>query len=119
MAESVSAAQRHMDAMAALGCILCILLKLGRTPAECHHPREEQGGAQRADDLLVIPLCPEHHRGPSGFHGLGKQAFIARYGVDELDLLAMALALLLYGQRPKLPQSRNVRPSKILPRRGV
>jgi len=42
----------------------------------------------RAQHTLVLPFCPEHHRGASGLHGLGKRGFYARYKRDELDLLA-------------------------------
>ena len=34
----------------------------------------------------VIPLCPEHHRGNTGYHGLGRKAFERRYGVTEAEL---------------------------------
>lgn len=53
--------------------------------------REGQGGAQRSSHFLSIPLCPEHHRGETGFHGLGRRAFEARYKLSELDLLDMTL----------------------------
>jgi hypothetical protein len=36
----------------------------------------------------AIPLCPEHHRGKTGFHGLGTKGFPKRYGITEADLLA-------------------------------
>ena len=83
-----AASRRHLDRVAALGCILCRRLGNGETPAEIHHPREGQGAAQRASDWLGTPLCPEHHRGASGLHGLGTRGFAARYKCDELDLLA-------------------------------
>jgi hypothetical protein len=83
-----------MARVAALGCILCRHLGEGDTPAEIHHVREGQGGAQRAQDTLTIPLCPEHHRGPSGLHGLGTRGFYTRYRLDELDLLAETLEAL-------------------------
>ena len=43
--------------------------------------------SQRASHFDAIPLCYSHHRGPDGFHGLGKRAFIRRYGIDETILL--------------------------------
>ena len=48
-------------------------------------------GTQRADDMLVLPLCYEHHLGASGIHGLGRKGFYARYKIDELQLLAATL----------------------------
>jgi hypothetical protein len=38
------------------------------TPAEIHHVRR-YGNVRLASPCL--PLCPEHHRGNSGLHGLG------------------------------------------------
>ena len=89
-----AAAKRHMDRVAALGCLLCRKLGDSGSAAELHHIREGQGMSQRAQDVLVLPLCPEHHRGASGVHGLGKRMFYTRYRVDELDLLAETLELL-------------------------
>lgn len=74
-----------MGKVAALGCVLCQHLNLGSSPAEVHHIGDD---AARSD-WLVIPLCPEHHRGAGGFHGLGQRAFEARYKLNELTLLAM------------------------------
>ncbi len=87
-----AAGARHMGRVAALGCALCRRLGFGFTAAEVHHVREGQGGAQRASDFLTVPLCPEHHRGATGFHGLGPRGFERRYGIDELGLLAEVIA---------------------------
>lgn len=86
-----AAAKRHMSKVAALGCILCRRLGYGNTPAQLHHVREGQGMSQRAADTLVIPLCPEHHTGGSGLHGMGTKRFERVYRVSELDLLAETL----------------------------
>jgi len=88
---STAAGERHMGRVAALGCILCDHLCLGKTPAQVHHVREDQGGAQRASDFLTVPLCPEHHQGKTGLHGLGTKAFERTYGLSELDLLALTI----------------------------
>lgn len=84
-ASPTAAEREHMGRVAALGCLLC------GSPAEVHHIREEQGMSQRASNWLTTPLCSEHHRGASGFHGLGMRAFERRYGLSELDLLAMTI----------------------------
>lgn len=89
-----SASERHLGRVGALGCILCRHLGWGETPAQVHHLREEQGAGQRASDFLTVPLCPEHHTGATGFHGLRAREFERRYKLSELDLLAMTLELL-------------------------
>ena len=91
---SSAAGKRHMGRVAGIGCILCRHLGYGQTPAEVHHIRDGQGAAQRANDTLTVPLCPEHHRGQSGLHGMGVKAFERTYRLSELDLLAMTLEAL-------------------------
>jgi len=88
---ATAAERKHMGRVAALGCILCDHLNLGTTPAQVHHIREGQGMSQRANNFLTIPLCPTHHTGKPGIHGLGTKAFERTYGVTELDLLAMTI----------------------------
>ena len=78
-------AKRHMSRVAELGCILCRYLEWGNTEAEIHHVFDT---AARSD-WLVVPLCPPHHRGTEGFHGMGQRAFERTYKLTEYDLLAM------------------------------
>lgn len=76
-----------MDAVAGLGCILCREIGYGYTPAEVHHTFDS---AARSD-FLTIGLCPEHHRGATGFHGLGQRAFERMYKTTEAGLLAKVI----------------------------
>ena len=70
-----------MNLVAQLPCALC-----QQVGVEVHHIREGQGMAQRADDMLVIPLCPDCHRGHLGIHGDKTMLKIKK--CTELDLLA-------------------------------
>lgn len=73
---------RHMEQVAALGCIIC------RRPAELHHPRKGMGLGQRNSNWTVIPLCPDHHRiGGIGvaIHA-GQRTWEAKFGT-EAELL--------------------------------
>ena len=80
--------RRHMDAVAQLGCVVCKRVFNVFTPlVELHHPRRGAGMGQRACHEDVIGLCPEHHRGNTGLHGLGTKGFAAYYGFTEADLL--------------------------------
>jgi len=85
------AERKHMSRVAELGCAVCHRLGYGATPAELHHPRHGTGIGQRAKHMDVIPLCPEHHRGNTGVHGLGTKGFAKHYGFNEADLLADTL----------------------------
>lgn len=91
---SSAAGKRRMARVAALGCVICARIGYGHTPGEVHHIRTEQGASNRASDGNTICLCPEHHRGASGFHGLGRKAFERTYKVTEIDLLGETNLLL-------------------------
>lgn len=86
-----AADKRHLDRVSQLPCATC-----GAYGVHVHHIREGQGMAQRADDWLVIPLCPSCHTGPQGIHGDRTMLRIKR--VTELDLLAETLKA-IYGVR--------------------
>lgn len=79
--------KRYLSRVAASGCIICRRLGFGETPAEIHHQRSGVGKGQRASHYDVMPLCPEHHRGNTGIHGMGIKAFEREYGVTERDLV--------------------------------
>jgi len=83
--------KQHYSAIAGLGCSLCRHLGYGETPCEIHHIRR----AGKRSNAPVIGLCPEHHRGNSGIHGLGRKAFERDYKVSEEDLLTESLELLI------------------------
>ena len=81
------AEKKHMDRVADLGCAVCRRMGYEGTPAELHHPRAGTGAGRRSSHFDVIPLCPEHHRGKTGLHGLGTKGFVKHYGYNEADLL--------------------------------
>lgn len=95
------AERTYLDRVAALGCACCRRLGLGATPAEIHHPRKGAGMGQRAAHRDAIPLCPEHHRGNTGIHGLGVKRFAVVYGFDEAELTRETQALLIAYLPPK------------------
>lgn len=79
--------KRHLHFVATLPCLICERMGVGPTPAEVHHI----GDTSERSDWLTVPLCPEHHRGATGFHGLGERAFEARYKTSEIQLLAQTI----------------------------
>ena len=92
---STAAGKRHMGRVAALGCELCRYLRLAEdTPAVVHHIMDGRGGWGKASDFETIPLCPEHHVGKTGVHGLGSQLFPLVHGITEQRLLQRTLAQL-------------------------
>ena len=81
------AEKAHLSKVAALGCMVCRRIGYEGTPAEIHHPRRGTGLGQRASHYDAVPLCPEHHRGNTGIHGLGTKGFPKKWGFTEADLL--------------------------------
>lgn len=82
------ASAAHMEAVASIGCIVCSRILAGPyTPAEVHHCFDTSDKS----DFLTIPLCPEHHRGATGFHGMGERAFNRTYNTSERRLLGMTI----------------------------
>lgn len=73
--------------VASLGCVVCRRAGTQPNGIELHHVAE---GSGKRSDFAVAPLCPEHHRGASGFHGQGSRAFCSAYrvpGETEYGLL--------------------------------
>ena len=86
--------KQYYDQIARLGCILCITFGYFDTPCEIHHIRRFGGKRSLAD---VIGLCPEHHRGNTGIHGLGRKNFERTYNLTENTLLEKTKYLLEKG----------------------
>ncbi len=70
-----AAERRYHDEVRKLGCLVC-----GQMPS-IHHVTAKTG--PRRDHYRVVPLCPIHHQGTHGFHGLGSdKLFTDMYGID-------------------------------------
>jgi hypothetical protein len=83
----------YLSRVVELGCAVCRRLGFNDTPSEVHHLRTGTGRG-RASHYDTIPLCPEHHRGRTGIHGLGTKGFAKHYGFTELELLEETRGLL-------------------------
>lgn len=87
--------KKYLSKVADLGCIICYRLGYIGTPAEIHHVRGMGlGMAVRSSNYATIPLCPTHHRGNDGYHGMGRKAFERRYEVTESELLEQVKGLI-------------------------
>ena len=84
-----AASRRYMCLVKELPCFVCG----APGPSFAHHIRTGQGGSQRASDYLTIPLCWEHHQGPTGIHG-DRSAWRLRK-VEELDGVADTISKLV------------------------
>lgn len=83
--------QEWKEMIHGLPCVVCFL-QTGRKVygVQAHHLESVRDSLS---DWLEVPLCPDHHQGPNGIHGLHRRAFYTRYNVDELSLLAVTLKL--------------------------
>lgn len=89
------AEKKHMDKVAALGCVVCRNEGLGETPACIHHIRNGYGRSERASHFETLPLCPPHHQDADGSPRFGghvafhrrPEEFEERYGTER-ELLA-------------------------------
>lgn len=90
----------YLASVAMLGCQLCKFLGYGETACEVHHQRTGTG-MMRASHYRTVGLCPEHHRGKTGVHAMGREEFAAMYGISEVELIEQTraeLAHLLTGE---------------------
>lgn len=86
---------RWMDAVAALGCVVCLKHHQVQTPAAVHHIVE---GSRRLGHFYTIPLCdPGHHQNSPTSQKLSrhphKARFEKKYGT-EYELLAYVQTIL-------------------------
>jgi len=87
--------KKYLSKVANLGCIICTRLGYAGTPSEIHHVRGMGlGMGVRSSHYDTLPLCPEHHRGNTGYHGLGRKAFERQYDVTETQLLEQVKEML-------------------------
>lgn len=89
-----SEGKEHMGNIAAMPCVLCLILGTPQTSkTDVHHIREGAGAGQRNSDFLTVPLCHDGcHQGVNGIHGDKSLLMVA--GVTELDLLAETIKML-------------------------
>lgn len=89
----------RLDLLSSLGCVVCRNLGYGPTPSEIHHliGIAHKGLSQRSSHQKTIPLCPEHHRGNEGIHGMGRKPWEAKYGTQD-ELLAQVNQELEHGE---------------------
>lgn len=75
--------REYLSKVASIGCIICYQAGYPETPAEIHHIRDVGLGlGVRNDHANTLPLCPNHHRGNDGIHGMGRKAWEKRFGTQ-------------------------------------
>jgi hypothetical protein len=83
----VNAKAHWRNLLSALGCVVGARHGGCAGAIELHHVAE---GSGLRHDYGLVPLCEEHHRGATGFHGMGGKAFCRLHrppGDEEAGLL--------------------------------
>lgn len=77
--------REYMERVRAGKCVIC-LHKFGHGVFGCeaHHI----GTGNDHLDFAVAALCVEHHRGPTGVHGMHRRSFYTFWKTSEIQLLA-------------------------------
>jgi hypothetical protein len=75
----------YLERIHSLPCVIC-LKRLGVKTYGCeaHHA----GDADERNDWAQVALCPEHHRGATGIHGLRRRGFHRMWKTNDVELLA-------------------------------
>lgn len=81
--------KKYESRLRQLPCIVGHVTGLGCECEELHHA----GDSTERSDWAQIPLCHEHHQGPTGVHGLHRRAFHARYKLTDVQMLAITREL--------------------------
>lgn len=86
---ATAAEGRYLALIASMRCLICVRWPANATgqASEVHHIAS---GSGKRSHFATAPLCPEHHRGSAGLHGLGTKAFVSMYrvpGETEYGLL--------------------------------
>ena len=87
----------HKTWLAHQGCAVCMRIFPAHEPGpvQLHHFRG--GGWGKGGYMTLIPLCPEHHTGITGIHGMGTKAFDFYYskhhGLTQSNLLQDVLIM--------------------------
>lgn len=103
--------KEYKKTLAGMGCIVCrLLFNIKDSEVQLHHYRS--GGWGKGDYTTLIPLCPEHHVGKTGIHGMGTKAFDKHYsqkGFTQEKLLILTREMM--SNSLEIPAEKNIPPS--------
>ena len=75
----------YIERLHELPCVVC-WKKLGVKTYGVH--THHAGEPEERNDWAQIPLCPEHHEGATGIHGLRRRPFYRFWKTNNNELLA-------------------------------
>jgi hypothetical protein len=78
-------AKDYIERIHELPCVICWKrLGVKTYGVHAHHV----GTGMERDDFAVVALCPEHHQGATGVHGLHRRAFESMWKTSPVVMLA-------------------------------
>lgn len=65
-------------------CVICLKrLGIKQYGVHAHHV----GDADERNDFALVSLCPEHHQGATGIHGMHRRGFHRFWKTNDIELL--------------------------------
>lgn len=85
----MSISERYLDRVRGLPCVIC-MHRMGVKTYGCHAHHVESVRDQNSH-FGVAALCPEHHQGPTGVHGMSRRSFEDLWKLSPVDLIALTV----------------------------
>lgn len=82
----------YLERVRSLPCVICRMQGvIQEGPTFAHHVESVRDDAS---DYATAALCHFHHQGGGGVHFLSRKVFAMRYGLSDVDLIALTVRLL-------------------------
>lgn len=82
-------AASYLERVRGCRCVVCMVMGMTQsTPTVAHHVESVRDGAS---DYATVALCHDHHQGSQGVHTLSRRAFAMRFGLTDIDLIALTV----------------------------
>lgn len=82
----------YLERVRGLPCVVCRIMGTPQEgPTFAHHVESVRDGLS---DYATVALCHWHHQGAGGVHTLSRRVFQMRYGLSDVDLIALTVRAL-------------------------
>jgi hypothetical protein len=85
-------ARDYLERVRGLRCVICTMMGTPQEgPTAAHHVESVRDGVS---DYATVALCHYHHQGGGGVHTLSRRVFGMRYGLSDVDMIALTVRAL-------------------------
>lgn len=82
----------YLERVRSVGCVVCRFMGTPQKgPTYAHHVESVRDDLS---DYATAALCYLHHQGGQGVHTLSRKVFAMRFGLSDVDLIAMTVRLI-------------------------